>query len=661
MSNIIDIIGLKKVLNLIKSVIPSKMSEIVNDIDAVTCEAQVGEIDNISVSSITLAQSLGDNAAAVISQKAVTDALIVGEKRTTRWLSPSDFRQGSPSPDSAGVNGSVSDCISSIDIIEIPSDCKDGFSFFVGEKASGWRVCIQWLNGSKAFISRTGYSTTYNISTIPSNAEYFRIGLSANTTMSPSTLPENTIGLVGFDSEPKTILDAIQEDELRMKEIESELVIDAKITDEKTLWFKPEDFTQGTPTNGSNSIYSQADACIASKGLYELPNAYGDIQTIGISAESQWKIIFQWISSDNTYISRGTWDYHQTVAPIPANAAFFRVGLNHVTKSGQMIQGDELPENTIGLRWVEKGNSVSGRVKEIVETNSEILCDLSNRVESIETTIGSADVDALEYYGERIVLRPKCSVKILNVSEYSGNIPKYSSTQGMDVWNDKYLFQGYAKTSDQAAHILVFDIQGKAFIRDYVLDDGYDSNFHNNMIVCGEKFSTADTFPLLYLSETYAQKRCFVHRLNNDDAGMTILQTIQYSGTHLNSSGYEWCPDKENGYIYAFDEIGMLRFRLPSVSEGDVIFGDSDILWEHTNSPALNVAQGAKVINNKIYAPIGNGTTSAPAKLKVFDFAQERWVSEISLGSYEPEDVALFDGGLLVAKQGSLLYNILYF
>lgn len=260
-----------------------------------------------------------------------------------------------------------------------------------------------------------------------------------------------------------------------------------------------------------------------------------------------------------------------------------------------------------------------------------------------------------KYSGERPNLPRFYEINSLLTLSQAGQYDRAVDTQGMDIYANKFLFQGNnpkASEPDNYNNIFVIDLETNTLIRGFE----YKKESHVNTVNCGALYDSSDTYPLLYVSECYYGHGCDVIRLNNDLSSYQSIQRISYAGSQYFSgwTAYDWTIDLENSFIYAFGTNNgftqILKFALPSPTSGDVEFSDDDILdvFEFTGA---YIYQGAKVINNQMFIPFGFGTAEYPAYMKVFDMSRKEVISHIPLDGFgETEAVALYKGKIIIVN-----------
>ena len=253
--------------------------------------------------------------------------------------------------------------------------------------------------------------------------------------------------------------------------------------------------------------------------------------------------------------------------------------------------------------------------------------------------------------------------KLSDLGSYSRTV----ASQGMDIYQDRYLFQGNnpnAAAEENYNNIYIVDLKTMSILGGFE----YIKNSHLNTINCGNKYDESDTYPLLYISECYFNHKCDVIRISNDLSSYQSVQSIAYVGQQYMQgfTAYDWTIDIDNLFIYAFGTYNgftqILKFALPQLSNSDVNFDDSDVLDVIEFSGAY-IYQGAKVINNQMYIPFGYGNTQYPAFIKVVDLDRKIVVSHIPLGEFgETEAAALYKKDLVIVNNSTdPIYRLLSF
>lgn len=251
---------------------------------------------------------------------------------------------------------------------------------------------------------------------------------------------------------------------------------------------------------------------------------------------------------------------------------------------------------------------------------------------------------------------PKYTLKKLYPLSSFGASPFSSNAQGMDVYDDRILFQ--TGTNDRTIHIV--DLESHTAIGSVVFTTPNGEGAHMNNINCSDKFTSSDLFPLLYVSQTGASHSCFVIRLSNDAKSFETIQTIRYSGkTHyLNNCSYDWFIDPDNKFIYTYGHYNgnrvkreIMKFNLPSLDIAEVTFTDDDILDSFVLENQ-SIYQGSKMIDGMLYAPVGAGSELYPSRLIIIDLNKKEVAEDIPLHCGEPEAIGRYKSGAIICTGG---------
>ena len=248
-------------------------------------------------------------------------------------------------------------------------------------------------------------------------------------------------------------------------------------------------------------------------------------------------------------------------------------------------------------------------------------------------------------------MEPKYSVRrVFHLSDF-GVEPFSGSSQGMDIYDDRILFQG--GLAGNVIHIL--DIQSRVRLGSIEFIAPVRQSSHMNNINCGMKICDSDLFPLLYLSQTTNAHACFVLRLSNDASSYELVQTIKYKGKlHHQGLNYDWFIDIKNGFIYSYgryndclDVREVVKFPLPSLESFEVNYTDEDVIDSFVLND-MSIYQGSRIIDGLLFAPVGNGTIEYPGFLKIVDLEKKTIVQSIALDCGEPESIGLYQNGAII-------------
>lgn len=235
------------------------------------------------------------------------------------------------------------------------------------------------------------------------------------------------------------------------------------------------------------------------------------------------------------------------------------------------------------------------------------------------------------------------------VSPFSG------SSQGMDIFEDKVLFQ--AGVYGDLIHVL--DLETSSLKGTIGFIAPFNESSHMNNINCGEKYCDSDYYPLLYVSQTFNSHSCFVLRLSNILNSYELIQTIQYVGNlHHLDGDYDWFIDLKNRYIYTYgihngniEEREILKFPLPGLDQPIAALGDEDVLDSFLLSD-MSIYQGSRIIDGLLFAPVGSGDDKYPGYLKIFDLASKSLIENVPLNCGEPESIGPYKDGAIICGGG---------
>ena len=191
---------------------------------------------------------------------------------------------------------------------------------------------------------------------------------------------------------------------------------------------------------------------------------------------------------------------------------------------------------------------------------------------------------------------------------------------------------------------------------------------HSNVCSFGvEKADRKDPMPVIYVSQCHKQPYkgrkdvLFVERILPGFQSSELVQTIHFDDVD-NLYGYalQRVVDRQHKVLYGYgnttkdkDVEGnrhrVIKFRLPKISEGDVVFTKDDIIdtyvVEDHGLAYATIGQGLCIWKGKLMMPTGLGTPEYPSYLFVWDLKNKRPVEvlDMSIGTTgELEDLAHF-------------------
>lgn len=284
-------------------------------------------------------------------------------------------------------------------------------------------------------------------------------------------------------------------------------------------------------------------------------------------------------------------------------------------------------------------------------------------VETVDSThyIPLVAIDSICFVMSEIEKKEKYSITRLFRLEDFNIAPFSSSAQGMDVYNDRILFQ--AGLAGNLIHII--DLESKVCLGSITFSSPNGESSHMNNINLGEKYVNTDIYPLLYVSQTTNSHACFVIRLSNNNASYDVIQTIKYVGKgHHAGSNYDWFIDLENQFIYTYgkhdgilEEREILKFPLPPLKIKGVTYTDEDVIDSFILKD-MSIYQGSRIINGLLYAPVGFGNDEYPGRLIITNLEEKRIVAALDINCGEPESIGQYKDGAIICGGGT---NPFYF
>lgn len=249
---------------------------------------------------------------------------------------------------------------------------------------------------------------------------------------------------------------------------------------------------------------------------------------------------------------------------------------------------------------------------------------------------------------------------------------KGQSAQGMAINGDRaYLFS-------DGGRCRVLNLLSKKVEREFMLESA-DSTNHVNNACFGNEMCLNDNTPLLYISECRNGRRCFVECLT--DSNSFLLQTIEARKENGKIAPVlDWVVDTENQFLYAITrdakeqkKTGIIhnyisKYRLPQLNEGEKVVLRVDDRFDYFDVPFLNIIQGAKIRNGRLYIVTGfqqlayEKNKDAIREILVIDLHKKQLTKRIDLTyvtTNEPEDMDFYKGkALLYAGQNGGLYEV---
>lgn len=247
---------------------------------------------------------------------------------------------------------------------------------------------------------------------------------------------------------------------------------------------------------------------------------------------------------------------------------------------------------------------------------------------------------------------------------------KGKSAQGMAIWEDNaYLF-------NDGGHCRVLNLESGIVQREFDLSSAKNST-HVNAACFGNGFYESSQIPVIYITEYNFPYRCFVECIG--DSLNMLVQTIQARKFGKPQFVQSWIVDAKHNFLYAIarvpgskenkdsDKVLISKYRLPLLSEGDVVYLDEDKCLDSFYVRFASGTQGGSIRGKYMYLPTGlqesaRGRYNAERVLQVIDLERKILVKRIDLtyvSTNEPEDIDFYkDKALLYCGQEGGIYEI---
>ncbi len=214
----------------------------------------------------------------------------------------------------------------------------------------------------------------------------------------------------------------------------------------------------------------------------------------------------------------------------------------------------------------------------------------------------------------------------------------------------------------------------------------HDPVNHSNVCSFGvEKADKSDPMPVIYVSQCHRKPYqgrkdvLFVERILPGLQGSELVQTIHFDDVDgLFGYALQWVVDRQNKVLYGFgnttkdkdlegNQHRIIKFRLPKITEGDVVFGKDDIIEtyvvEDHGLKYATIGQGLCIWKGRLMMPTGLGTPEYPSYLFVWDLKNRKPVEVLDMGlgtTGELEDLAHFKCNRFLVQGQDGLFEMKY-
>ena len=188
----------------------------------------------------------------------------------------------------------------------------------------------------------------------------------------------------------------------------------------------------------------------------------------------------------------------------------------------------------------------------------------------------------------------------------------------------------------------------------------------------------ADEFPLLYVSQCSKQLYkgmkdvCFVERISLSEAPQLVQTIVLDDKEELFGYALQWMIDPKRdlliGYGNTIENMGKgnrwrtMIFRMPKLSDGPIVhLNPRDALENYciqdldSRFPSNHIGQGACIIKNQMFIPVGLGTEQHPSIIYVWNLQRKCLDNILDFQSQVPhefEDCDFYNHKLIMQTNG---------
>jgi len=217
------------------------------------------------------------------------------------------------------------------------------------------------------------------------------------------------------------------------------------------------------------------------------------------------------------------------------------------------------------------------------------------------------------------------------------------SYQGMAIWGDYVV----SLQNTGQATIYRLSADGLEKLNQFPLASQMKENHANVAFFGKERYDKTDEFPLLYVSQCSKQRYgdmkdvCFVERISLTKAPKLVQTIVLDDEEGLFGYALQWMIDRKRGLLIGYgntvENMGKgnrwrtMTFKMPKLSDGEVVhLNPKDALENYCiqdldpRFPSNHIGQGACVIKDQMFIPIGLGTEKHPSILYVWNLRKKR-------------------------------------
>lgn len=252
--------------------------------------------------------------------------------------------------------------------------------------------------------------------------------------------------------------------------------------------------------------------------------------------------------------------------------------------------------------------------------------------------------------------------------------------QGMAIWED------YLVSLQNTGLATIYRIHEDSLqlLRQFPLASQAKENHANVAFFGTERYDRNDEFPLLYVSQCSRQRYkdmkdvCFVERISLTEAPQLVQTIVLDDDEGLFGYALQWMIDRRRGHLIGYgntvENMGegnrwrTMIFKMPKLSDGPLVhLRPQDAIDNYCiqdfdrRFPSNHIGQGACVVNDQMFIPVGLGTEKQPSILYVWNLRKKRLDHILDFQEQVPhefEDCEIYRRDLFMQTNGG---GVVYF
>ena len=246
--------------------------------------------------------------------------------------------------------------------------------------------------------------------------------------------------------------------------------------------------------------------------------------------------------------------------------------------------------------------------------------------------------------------------------------------QGMAIWGD------YVVSLQNTGQATIYRLHGDKlqFVRQFPLASHTPENHANVAFFGTERYNKGDKFPLLYVSQCSKKQYkgmkdvCFVERISLTEPPRLVQTIVLDDKDGLFGYALQWTIDSKRnlliGYGNTVENMGKgnrwrtMTFPMPKLSDGPLVRLRPENALENyciqdidPRFPSNHIGQGACVVKDQMFIPVGLGTEKQPSILYVWNLKKKQLDHILDFQQKVPhefEDCDIYHRNLIMQTNG---------